>query len=212
MRPTALRFTIGFKEMVMIGRESQRRRAGGVLACLLLCLPLVAAAQMAGIVRGTVVDATGAPVEGARVRFTFEGGLTRSHETTTDTRGTYSQIGLAPGPYTVTAAKQGVGEKATPITLRPGARLTVNLELPIVAAPVRPAATAFQSAITASKEGRHEEAITRFAEAIKADANCYDCHYNLGLLHSNLKQYDQAERAFTAARALKPTAPEPLEG
>jgi TolA-binding protein len=212
MRLTALRFTIGFNEMDTIGRESQRRRAAGVLAGLLLCLPVVAAAQMAGIVRGTVVDANGAPVEGARITFAFEGGLTRSYQTTTDARGTYSQIGLAPGPYTVTAAKAGVGEKATPITLRPGARLTVNLELTIVAAPVSPAATAFQSAITASKEGRHEEAITRFGEAIAADPKCYDCQYNLGLLHVSLKQYEQAERAFRAAQSLKPSAPEAFDG
>lgn len=212
MTLTALRLTIGFKEMDMIGRESQRRRAGGVLLCLLLCLPLVTAAQMAGIVRGIVVDAKGAPVEGARVRFAFEGGLTRSYETTTDAKGTYSQVGLAPGPYTVTAAKAGVGEKATPITLRPGARLTVNLELAIAAAPVSPAATAFQSAIAASKEGRHEEAITRFGEAIAGDPKCYDCQYNLGLVHASLKQYEQAERAFKAAQTLKPTAPEALEG
>jgi Flp pilus assembly protein TadD len=207
-----LRFTIGFKEMEMIGRQSQRRRAGGVLACLLLFLPVVAAAQMAGIVRGTVVDANGAPVAGARVTFAFEGGLTRSYETTTDARGTYSQIGLAPGPYTVTAAKQGVGEKAAPITLRPGGRLTVNLELSVVAPPVSPVATALQSAITASREGRHEEAITRFEEAIAADPKCYDCQYNLGLEHTSLKHYEQAERAFKAAQALKPAAPEALEG
>ena len=196
----------------MIGRDSQHRRAGALLFCLLACLPVASAAQMSGIVRGTVVDANGAPVEGARVRFTFEGGLTRNYETTTDARGIYSQIGLAPGPYTVTAAKEGIGEKGTQITLRPGARLTVNLELAAAAAPVSPAATAFQAAIAASKEGRHDEAIALFADAIKADANCYDCHYNLGLLHANRKQYEQAERAFTAAQALKPSAPEVLEG
>jgi len=196
----------------MIGRGSQHRFAGGVLACLLLLLPAMAAGQMAGIVRGTVVDANSAPVEGARVRFAFEGGLTRSYETTTDARGTYSQIGLAPGPYTVTAAKAGVGEKATPITLRPGARLTVNLELTIVAAPVSPAATAFQAAIAASKDGRHDEAITWFEAAITADPKCHDCQYNLGLLYSSLKRYEQAERAFKAAQALRPAAPEALEG
>ena len=209
-----MRFTIGDKAMAMIGRESQRRRAGPVLACLLVCLPVVAAAQMAGIVRGTVVDANGAPVAGARVTFAFEGGVTRSYEVKTDERGSYSQIGLAPGPYTITAAKEAVGQKATQVTLRPGARLTVNLELTPMpaAATASPATEALQAAIAASKAGRQDEAITRFEEAIKADPACHDCQYNLGLVHTSLKQYEQAERAFKAAQAIKPTAPDALEG
>ena len=183
-----------------------------LLTALLLVLPIAAHGQMAGIVRGTVVDADGKPVAGARVTFTFEGGLTRSFEATTDAKGVYSQIGLAPGPYTITATKAGIGQKAAQVTLRPGARTTVNLELAPMAIKPSAGSEVFQAAVAASQAGRHAEAVEKFDEALKADPACYDCQYNLGLVHTILRQYDKAKTALEAARTLKPAAPEPLEG
>lgn len=189
-----------------------------VVACLLASVLTLAAAtdalaQMAGIVRGTVTDAQGKPVEGAKVTLAFQGGLTRSYETTTDKSGVYSQIGLAPGPYAVTASKEGIGSKTAEVTIKVGARMTVNLDLAPVpaAAASSPAAKAFQAAVAASKEGRHTDAIAGFEEALRADPACYDCQYNIGLVYTTLKQYDKAEAALGKARELKPGAPEPLE-
>lgn len=191
-----------------------------VVACLLASVLTLAAAaevlaaQMAGIVRGTVTDAEGKPVEGAKVTLAFQGGLTRSYETTTDKSGVYAQIGLAPGPYAVTASKEGVGMKTAEVTIKPGARMTVNLDLAPVpaAAASSPAAKAFQAAVAASREGRHADAIAGFEEALRADPACYDCQYNLGLAYTSAKQYDKAEAALDAAKQMKPEAPEALEG
>lgn len=179
----------------------------------LLCLrPIAVDGQMAGIIRGTVVDPAGKPVAGARVSFVFEGGVSRTFEATTDERGSYSQIGLAPGPYTITAAKDGIGQKMTQITLRTGARMTVNLELAPAPITASPGAEVFQAAVAATKAGRHDEAIEKFNEALQANPSCYDCQYSLGLVYTTLKQYDKARTALEAARALKPDAPEPLDG
>lgn len=197
-------------------RSVSRPRWGlGLLAAVLLCLGLTTSAQMAGIVRGTVVDTAGKRVEGANVTFAFEGGLTRTYQTSTDAQGFYSQVGLSPGPYTITATKEGIGSKATQVTLRPGARMTVNIDLtpvPVAAANASPVAKAFQAAVAASNDGRHDEAITGFEEALRADPTCFDCQYNLGLVHTKVKRYDKAEAAFRKAREMKPNAPEPLEG
>jgi len=189
-----------------------------VVACLLASVLTLAAAtdalaQMAGIVRGTVTDGQGKPVEGAKVTLAFQGGLTRSYETTTDKSGVYAQIGLAPGPYAVTASKEGIGSKTAEVTIKPGARMTVNLDLAPVPATAAssPAAKAFQAAVAASKEGRHTDAIAGFEEALRADPACYDCQYNLGLAYTLAKQYDKAEAALEAAKKMKPEAPEPLE-
>lgn len=187
-------------------------RSFALLIMALVCLrPAAIHGQMAGIVRGTVSEPDGKPAADARVSFVFEGGVNRTFEATTDARGSYSQIGLAPGPYTITATKDGVGQKMTQITLRPGARMTVNLELAPAPVTASPGSEVFQAAVAASQAGRHEEAVAKFNDALKANPSCYDCHYNLGLVHTTLKQYDQARTALEAARALNPNAPEPLE-
>src|SRR5437773_3860531 len=84
------------------------------LAAITIALP--AAAQ--GIVKGTVKDDKGQPVDGAKV--TIEGAA-RKFETTTDKKGEFVQIGLASGPYKVTAEKDKVGAMTRNVTVRQGA-------------------------------------------------------------------------------------------
>jgi hypothetical protein len=63
-------------------------------------------AQEAGTIRGTVVDATGAPVVGARVRL-FREGSTTAQETVSDEEGQFRFADVAPGPFRVTTAAEG---------------------------------------------------------------------------------------------------------
>ena len=49
------------------------------------------------MVRGTVVDDKGAPVEGAKITIEMSGGTGRRFETKSDKKGEYIQIGLASG-------------------------------------------------------------------------------------------------------------------
>jgi iron complex outermembrane receptor protein len=74
----------------------------GMLAAL-LCYAPVDGQTPAGRLTGTVRDAQGAPVAGARVTVTSaSSGLSRSATTAAD--GTYTVSGLAPGSYSVSAA------------------------------------------------------------------------------------------------------------
>src|ERR1700726_3386587 len=90
------------------------RRLNGRLPWLVACaavlsLTLVspALAQSTGIGRGVVKDAAGKPVEGAKVSIDSDANNRHLH-TKSDKKGEFLQIGLAPGPYKVTAEKAKV--------------------------------------------------------------------------------------------------------
>ena len=90
------------------------RRLNGRLPWLVACaavltLALVspALAQSTGMIRGIVKDASGKPVEGAKVNIDAEG-TNRHFDTKSDKKGEFLQIGLPPGPYKVSAEKDKV--------------------------------------------------------------------------------------------------------
>src|SRR5206468_10906235 len=70
-----------------------------------------------GMIRGVVKDAAGKPVEGAKVNIDADAN-NRHFDTKTDKKGEFLQIGLAPGPYKVTAEKDKVMAAAVPVTVR----------------------------------------------------------------------------------------------
>ena len=81
-------------------------------------------AQNSARIVGVVTDHEGTPVEGARVHIDFQGGITRSFETTSNDEGEYIQMGLASGPYIVTYTAEGIGTSRVqpPAIRRAGAR------------------------------------------------------------------------------------------
>src|SRR6185295_19087300 len=60
--------------------------------------------------RGTILDATGAPIQGAYVVAVPDGGGP-GPSTVTDARGAFT-LSLAPGPYTITAVAPGFVESS----------------------------------------------------------------------------------------------------
>ena len=111
------------------------RRLNGRHAWLVACAALVAlaialpaAAQSTGMVRGVVKDASGKPVEGAKIIVEAEGN-NRHFETKSDKKGEFIQIGLPPGPYKVTAEKDKTSPMSAPsavnVRVAPGAPLTL---------------------------------------------------------------------------------------
>src|SRR5262245_35901632 len=100
------------------------RRLNGRLPWLVACAAVLtlalgspALAQSTGMIRGVVKDAAGKPVEGAKVNIDSDQN-NRHFDTKTDKKGEFLQIGLAPGPYKVTAEKDKVVSAATPVTVR----------------------------------------------------------------------------------------------
>ena len=80
-----------------------------IAAGLLLGAGLLAAPAQAqtGTARGKVVDAEGQPIPEVKVLIEFQGGITRKFETKTNKKGEYMQVGMQPGPYRITASKEG---------------------------------------------------------------------------------------------------------
>jgi hypothetical protein len=156
-------------------------------ALVALALTLPAAAQSTGMVRGVVKDAAGKTVEGAKVIVEAEGN-NRRFETKSDKKGEFVQIGLAPGPYKVTAEKDKAASAPTPVNVRisPGAPLTLVIGAggggasPEVAAKNAELKKTFEEGVAASRAGNHDDAIAKFQRAAELNASCYDCYYNIG--------------------------------
>lgn len=102
------------------------KRTLHLAACLLAAVSLVHAQSFTASVRGTVTDASGAAVPGARVMVTsVQRGTTSA--TNTDEAGRYAVSALQPGNYTVTIEAQGFNRfLSSAFTLTVQQQQTVN--------------------------------------------------------------------------------------
>jgi hypothetical protein len=99
-------------------------------------LALAASAFAQSVVRGKVQDAQGKPVEGATIVFEAEG-TNRKMQTNTDKKGEFLQVGLASGPYKVTASKDGVGASESKANVRQGPNNPLSFTLAPAGASVK---------------------------------------------------------------------------
>ena len=206
----------------MIRRMSGRHTLLAGLACTMaLATALPAAAQMTGMVKGTVKDAKGQPVEGAKISMDFQGGVTSHKETKSNKKGEFVQIGLPSGPWKITAEKEGIGAQVLTTQVRLGSAADLNFVLAnnAAAGPTKEELAknaelrkAFEEGVTASKAGDTDEAIVKFARAAELSTICGDCYYNLGYAYSQKKDYDKAETAYKKAIEIKPDYTEAYNG
>ena len=210
----------------MVRRDSQEecivRRNGrpiwllmfAALAALAIATPAVA--QMGGIVKGTVVDDKGQPVENAKVTITMPD-TGRKFETKTNKKGEYLQIGL--GSRRLQGHRRERQARSAPVT-NFGAREHATQEANLDARrreprpPAKDAAEkntalkkAFDAGVALSNEGKHDEAIAKFNEALAISPKCYDCYDNIGFSYVQKKDYDKAEEAYKKAIEIKPDDP-----
>lgn len=179
---------------------------------VVLAVPGPVAAQ--SMVRGTVVDAEGMPIEGATVAIQATESSRRA-ETETDSDGEFMQIGLASGSYDVTVSKDDLQQvlranvtQGRPVELSFQLTPTSGLTPEQIKAQIQ-ANEDFQElaqgAVAAMAEGRDAEAIKMFNEILAEAPDCGDCHYNLGVAYSNQEQYAEAEASFLKAIEIAPT-------
>jgi tetratricopeptide (TPR) repeat protein len=180
-----------------------------VLAAVALAVPAFA---QNGMVKGTVRDEKGQPVDGAKVSIAQEGGTGRKFETKSDKKGEFIQIGLPSGQYVVTAEKDKLASAPSMVGLRIGRPAEVALVVSAAGGTntkaSQEAAAAlkkiFEDGVAASNGGKHDEAIAKFQEGIGVNSNCADCYNNIGFSYTQLKQYDKAEEAFKKATEIRP--------
>jgi tetratricopeptide (TPR) repeat protein len=197
-------------------------RHGCLVACaalFALALALPASAQSTGLLRGEVKDATGKPVEGAKVSIDAEA-TNRHFETKTDKKGQFQQIGLPPGNYKVSAEKDKLTSPPMParVSISGGAPMTIVLGAgaggvsPEAAAKNAELKKSFEEGVAASRAGNHDAAIAAFQKAADLNANCYDCYYNIAFSESQKKDWDKAEAAYKKAIELKADYAEAYNG
>jgi tetratricopeptide (TPR) repeat protein len=174
-------------------------------AVLMLATGTLAQSTM---IKGKVIDGQGQPIVGASVVIEFKGGTNRKFQTKSDKRGEFVQLLTESGEYMVTASAEKVGTQSAPVRVRLGAPADVTITLTPGAGGADPAKAAankmFDEGVAASRAGDHDTAIARFTEAAKANPDCSDCYYNLGVSQLQKKDEKQAEESWKKVLELKP--------
>ena len=208
----------------MTGATIRRTLVTCALAFALALVAVPASAQ-SGQVKGKVVDAKNAPVEGAKISIVNVEMSGRKLETKTNKKGEYIQIGLQPGKYTITAEKEGLSSThdvqihldmaEVNFTLAPGqgggGQMTKE-EAAKQQAKVAAIRKGFDDAIALSNEGKNEEAIAKFNEVAGMTPKCAECYANIATIYMRMKDYDKSEAAFKQAIEAKPDFGEAYNG
>jgi len=178
---------------------------------------LPAAAQ--GMIQGTVVDAQGQPIDGAKITIEQSEGVTRKFETKSDKKGAFIQIGLQSAPYKVTAEKDKVGTATANTRVSQRGPATVKLVIgggagndPTVAAKTAELRKAFDEGVAQSRAGQYDASIESFNKALAVNPNCQDCLYNIGYAYAQKKDLDKAEENYKKAILVKADYAEAYNG
>jgi tetratricopeptide (TPR) repeat protein len=201
--------------MMMRAMSGRHRLMAGVIAAV-IGLAVPAFAQSTGMVKGKVTDAKNQPVDGAKIVIEYKEGVTRKFEVKTNKKGEYIQIGLQPGIYQITASKDGVGTgiQETKVTIGSTQQVDVTLQAAgagggSLSKEEETFRKLFTEGVEANKAGKHDDAITKFTEALKVRPDCYACQYNIGGSLMGKQDFAAAEAAFQAAAKLDPSSAEP---
>jgi len=192
---------------------------------LVLGLAVVVSPALAqtGQVKGKVVDVKNQPVEKAQVTIEATDGMGRKFNVTTNKKGEYIQIGLPPGQYKITAAKDGlsagqdqrIGLDAAEVnlTLRPGTAADMSPEERKKAEAKNAAIRgAFEAGVKLSSENKYDEAIAKFNEVVAAVPKCVECLTNIASLQLAKKDYEAAEGTYKKALEVNPSSAEAYNG
>lgn len=196
-------------------------------ALALTCALLVAApasAQLTSVIRGKVVDESGAPVEGAIVKGTFTGDMVREFDNVkTNVKGEFLRAGLAPGNWKVTATKDGlVGSLAVVLTLDP-AIVTIAIGTPKAAPPAGMTAKQieennkaqvqmeadFNAAKIAYDSGDYDTAITNLQKIVVTLPTCAACYLSMGDAYVKKNDLENAEKSYLKSIEIDGSKPAP---
>ena len=191
--------------------------SGLIVAGLLLASN--ARAQGTGTARGKVLDDKSAPVEGAAIVLDYQGGVTRKHTTKSNKKGEFTQVGLQPGPYRVTATKEGYQGGYVDIRIGLG-EATYLPDIKLVPAGAARASVAgaaelekanaelrqlVKDAQALAAAGKRDEAIAAFQVLLtKQIAAPEEVYFRIGQLQAEKKDYPAAEASYLKALELKP--------
>lgn len=175
------------------------------LAAAFLLSVVPAAVAQTGMLRGKVLGPDGAPVQGAAITIEFNEGISRKFTAKSDKKGEFTQLGLQPGMYRITAVADKMGTATQDIRVRVGATAEVALALAPPTGNEKAAAVrkAFDEGNALVKAGSFDAAIAKFEEVATTVPDCADCYYNIGYVRNQQKDEVKAEAAWKKALELK---------
>jgi len=190
--------------------------AGGLMVA---CLLLGAEARAQGAARGKVLDEKGQPVEGAAITLDYQGGVTRKYTTKSNKKGEFTQVGLQPGMYRVTAARDGYQGGYLDVRIALGEPTYMPDFKLMSAAAARTAASGGADMEKANAELRqlvkdgqalaaekkYDEAIAAFQGVLARNvAAPEEVHFRIGQLQAEKKDWPAAEASYLKALEIKP--------
>lgn len=214
--------------------STKARLSSKLLFLCLALLPVCGAAYAQGqnTLEGRVMLPSGVqPAQPVRVTLTQSG--RHVYETFTDLSGRFNFPGLRAGTYEITAEGDDQTFETTSVTVDINAGLaqtfTQNIQLkPKAGAAVQPAATVaaeeidpdvpdaakekYRQGLKSAAEGKPEQAVKLFQDALAAHARFYAANLALAGQLSKLQRYEEALAAYRRAGEIKPDRPEPYVG
>ncbi len=183
-----------------------------VAAGLLLGIALAAvpARAQTGTLRGIVVDTDRKPIADVKVIIDFTGGISRTFEIKTNSRGEFLQVGMPPGNYNLVFSKDGYREYTLPWHVSVGLSELPNpvmLEKGVSrkeAEVIVKIQAAFKEAIDLTNARKFDEAIAAYQAILAQSPNLPAVHMNLGFAYMQKKDYAAAEAEYAKVLDLEP--------
>jgi tetratricopeptide (TPR) repeat protein len=193
---------------------------GGLLAALVTAGG-EARAQSTGTARGKVLDDKGQPIVDAKISIEYQGEMKRTFQTKTSKKGEYTQVGLAPGTYRITASKDGYAPFFVETRINLG-DVTYIQDIKLASAQVAAQAAAakaadeitpaFNAAADLARQGKLDEAEAAYKALLVKAPMIPEVHLNLGFLYRQKKDWPAAEAAYQKALELRPNYSEANAG
>jgi tetratricopeptide (TPR) repeat protein len=165
-------------------------------------VPAVAQMEL-GVIKGTVVDETGKPIDGAEIRLrNMERG--RDVSVKTDKNGRFYRRGLQAVEYEMTVEKEGFQPIQDKVRIVAGTDRDFDFKL-AKATPM--GAEEFAQGVAAYNKGDFQAAATAFEAAVQKAPTIPDLYVNLALAYFRLERQTEAVANLEKAASLGPDDP-----
>jgi len=174
-------------------------------ATLLSLLLFVTAAtpsslSVTGTIKGKVTDADGQPLPDVKITL-LDAARGQTYTLKTDKKGNYYMMGIAPADYRLKLEKTGFQVLEGRVSIMPDRENVFDAVLaPEAKQIVKPGwEDANIRANELFKEGRYEEAVASFREAVRLKPDFFDAYANLANAYGKLKRFEEAIPIFEEA-------------
>jgi len=176
------------------------------IACLVGAVPGLSAQEGLGRGRisGAVVDESGKPIEGALISVQSAQSVAKFEEKS-DRKGNFAVAGMGTGVWRVTASKSGFNSNYVDINVRQlsiNPPVTISLKALTGVAAIRSdegSLKLFDEGNRMMEEGKYDEALKIFEDALAKHPDVYAIHLNIGSCYLKKGDTDKAEAEYKLA-------------